>query len=430
MVRRLRIIAALFCLPLALASCKINTINSFPTTFATVRFVNVMTDAGALDAVEGGATQWAAVAPETGTGYKEFPPSNVNFSVNVPGSTSSVVNASYTLFGEQPYTLIAYGSLRSPALVMMPDDTVAPGSGNFRLRIANAAAGIGFIDAYLTQPTDVLDNLSPNFTVIDTGAVTISNRFASGQYRLRLTLSGSKTVIYDSGTVIFADGRDTAAIMYNKGSGLLVNVVLADFGGTSAVGPANSTLARVKSIHAAPQTAAVDMLVDSVGIVTGEVFPSPSSYLAIAPGSRAITFEATATPGAAIAFVPAVIGPASDSSVLLTGLPGALHALVLADDNVPSTDQRPRVRFVNASPDAPPLDVLNGTTKQVSALASATASGYVAFDSGTYTFTVNNAATAATLLTITSVGLSSNQTVTIYLVGTAAQLAPMVVVDR
>lgn len=430
MARCLRLFAALLTLPLALASCKIDTINSFPTTNANVRFVNVMAGAAALDAAQGGTTVWPGVPLETGTGYRDFPPSDVNFAVSLPGSTTTLINTSYALFGEQPYTLTAYGSVAAPALLMMPDDTVAPGGGNFKLRIVNAATGIGFIDAYLTKPDDAIDNLSPSFFGVNTGIATISNRYAVGQYRLRLAFSGTKTVIYDSGSLSYADGRNTAAIVYTKGSAQLVNVVLADFNGTAAVAPANSTQARIKSIHAAPQTGAVNMLVDGAAIVSGEIYPSPSLYANVSSGTRAITYEAVATPGATIAAVTGSLGAATDTSILLTGFAGALQAIALSDFNLPSVTNRPRVRFVNASPDAPPLDVLNGAAKQVSALASPTASGYVEFDSGTYTFTINNAATGATLLSVPDVVLFNTETATVYIVGGVTQLAAMVVIDR
>ena len=52
MVNRRRFIAAAAVLPLS--ACKIKTINYFPTTPATVRYVNLMPAAGAFDIYNGG----------------------------------------------------------------------------------------------------------------------------------------------------------------------------------------------------------------------------------------------------------------------------------------------------------------------------------------------------------------------------------------
>jgi len=430
MSRRFRLLAAVLALPLALSSCKINTINSFPTTYAKIRFVNVLADAGAVDVSEGGTAIWPNVAYQGGTGSREFQPSDTNFVVTAAGGTTQLVKAGYTLFGNQPYTLVAYGFVAAPGLLMIPDDTVEPSAGNVAMRIVNAAAGIGFIDAYVTKPDESIDNLSPNFSGVGYGTATIAYRFGSGQWRLRITAYATKTVIYDSGTRTYTDPRMIDAIVYNKGSGTLVNVLTADVNGGAAIATADSTLAKVKAIHAAPQTGAVNMLVDAAAVVSGLAYASGSPYAAVASGTRTIAFEETAAPGTLLASLGRSVGAATDSTIVLTGFAGSLRAIPLDDNNFPSATGRPRVRFANMSPDAAPLDVLVGSNKQASALASGTASGYVEVDAGTYTLTFNDAATGTTKLTVPDVALTAAQTSTIYAIGPAAQLAPLLILDR
>jgi Domain of unknown function (DUF4397) len=430
MSRRFRLLVVVLAAPLALSSCKINTINSFPTTYANIRFVNVLAETAALDVSEGGALVWSNVTFQEGAGSREFEPSDTSFVVNIAGTTTQLVSGGYALFGNQPYTLVAYGFAAAPALLMIPDDTVEPSSGNISLRIVNAAAGIGFIDAYLTKPGDSLDNLSPSFSGVGYGSATIPFRFGSGQWRLRITPYATKTVIYDSGTRTYADQRMIDAIVYNKGSGTLVNVLMADVNGGAAVATADSTLANVKAIHAAPQTGAVNFVVDTATLVSGEIYPSASVYAAALPGARTLGFEDAAAPGKLLASVGRTLGAATDSTVVLTGFAGSLQAIPLTDNNLPSSAGRPRLRFANMSPDAAPLDVLVGTTKQASALASGTTSGYVEVDAGTYTLTFNDAATGTPVLTIPDVLLSSLQTSTVYAVGPAANLAPLLVLDH
>jgi len=430
MSRRFRLLAAVLAMPLALSSCEIDTINSFPTTYAKIRFVNVLAEAAAVDVIEGDNLVWPNVAYQEGTGSREFQPSDTNFVVNVAGGTTQLTSGGYTLFGDQPYTLIAYGLVAAPALLMIPDDTVEPSSGNFAMRLVNTAAGIGFIDAYLTKADESLDNLSPNFSAVGYGTATITFRFASGEWRLRITPYASKTVIYDSGTRPYADQRMIDAIVYNRGSGTLVNVLAADVNGAAAVAVADSTLANVKAVHAAPQTGAVNMRVDAATLVSGEVYASASAYAPVAAGVRTIAFEETAAPGTPIASIGRTFAAATDSTIVLTGFAGSLQAIPLDDSNFPSATSRSRVRFANMSPDAAPLDVVVGSTKQASALASGTTSGYVEIDAGTYTLTFNDAATGATKLTVPDVILTPAQTSTIYAIGAAAQLAPLLVLDR
>ncbi len=109
MSRRFRLLAALLALPIALASCKINTINSFPTTYAKIRFVNVLAQTAAVDVVQSGNMAWPNVVFQGSGGSQDFLPSDTEFTVNVAGTATKLTSAGYALFGDQPYTLIAYG---------------------------------------------------------------------------------------------------------------------------------------------------------------------------------------------------------------------------------------------------------------------------------------------------------------------------------
>ncbi|MEP7183923.1 MAG: DUF4397 domain-containing protein [Betaproteobacteria bacterium] len=430
MARRFHLLAALLALPLALGSCKINTINSFPTTYAQVRFINAMADAPALDVSEGGNKVWPGVNFETGTGYLDFLPSNTSFGVALTGTATTLVSAGYSLFGTQPYTLIAYGYPTAASLLMAPDDTIVPGNGQFKLRVTNVAAGVGTIDTYVTAPGVDITNVAPAFNATGYGISTISLQFPAGQYQVRITPYATKTVIYDSGPLTLADQRSAYAIVYTKRSSLFVNVLLADEDGDHAVAPVNNLQARIKAIHAAPQTGAVNLLSDGVSIVPGEIYLSASSYVGVSPGTKNLAFEDASAPGAILAAATKTIGASTDSSVFLTGFPGSLKAVTLDDDNLPSSTGQPKVRFVNASPDAPPLDVVVGTNKVVSALASPTASTYALIDAGTYTVTFNDAATGTALLTVPNVVLTLGQTSTFYVVGAVGGLAPLITQDR
>ena len=430
MARRFRLLAALLAVPLALASCKINTINSFPTTYAQVRFINVMADTLAVDVSEGGNKVWPGVAFQSGTGYLDFLPSNVSFGVALAGTTTTLVSVGYSLFGNQPYSLVAYGYPSVPSLLMSADDTIAPGNGNFKLRVMNVAAGVGAVDAYLTAPGADIANAAPNFTAVVYGVSTISLQFPAGQYQLRIVPYATKIVIYDSGPLTLADQRSAYAIVYTKKSALNVNVLLADETGNHAITPADSVQARVKAVHAGPQTGAVNVLANGTAIVPGEIYPSASAYVGVTAGANVLAYEDASAPGAILASATKTTAPATDSTVFLTGFPGALKAVTLDDDNLPASTGQPRVRFVNASPDAPPLDVLVGTNKVVSALASPTASAYNQIDAGTYTVVFNNAATGTALLTVPGVVLVLGQTTTFFVVGAVGGLAPLITVDR
>src|SRR5262245_12433042 len=232
---------------------------------------------------------------------------------------------------------MAFGDVEAPLLALMPDDTVAPSSGNFLMRVANVAFGAGFLDFYMTTPTAVLDNLSPNLAGIPYAVSTGFLQFTGGSYRIRFTESGTKTVVYDSGAQTFAAGATIDTIVYTRNGGLLCNVMVAYVTGSQQSMILNSTIATVKVFNAAYQTGSVNMYVDgaTTPLVSNLAYPAASSYQFVPAGMRTLGFEATSTPGAIIATASPTLAGATDSTALLTGLAGAEQVVVLNDLNFP-----------------------------------------------------------------------------------------------
>lgn len=426
--RRL-MLAALLALPFALAGCKINTINSFPTKSAHVRAVNVVTGSTALEMLVEDTPTWPAVAFEGSTDYIDLDNKQTTFNVRVPGTTTPVVSGTFSLAGEQTYTLIAYGTPTQTLLVLLPDATIEPGSGRSQLRIANAATGIGPVDAYLTAPGAAIDAIGPQFAGVGYSGATTYLQFAPGTYQLRITGSGTKNVIYDSGPIDFSDNTSTDLLMYAATSGRLVNALLLDVNGAQQRRVARNTLANVKFVNAAVQTGAVNALVDGTALFTSLGLALPTGYSTVGSGTRAITFEAAATPGAPIASVSPTLAPTTDSTVIVTGLAGSTHAVVLTDNNLPPNPGNARFRFVNSSIDVGPLDVLVNNVKQVSAIAQDSASGYIELASGTYTIAFADPATGTVVLTISNVGATDSTTNTVFAIGTSGALVGAVTQD-
>ncbi|HEX9276417.1 MAG TPA: DUF4397 domain-containing protein [Casimicrobiaceae bacterium] len=422
-------LAALLVLPLALAGCKINSINYFPPKAAHVRAVNVVADAPVLDISAGDAATWSGVAFEGSTDYVDLDNASTTFSAKAPSATSPLVQGTFSLAGEQTYTLITYGTTAAPAFVLLPDATIQPGSGRSQLRVVEVATGIGTIDVYLTTPGLAIDTLSPNFGGVDYNGATAYLQFPSGTYQLRITGTGTKTVIYDSGSRAFSDNTSTDLIVYARTSGTLPNALLLDVNGAGQRVVANNTLANVRFMHAAPQAGNINVLVDGTALFSDLAYPQPTGYSTVTAATHTVTFEATATPGSPIASVTPTFAPASDSSIFVSGLAGSTHAVVLSDNNLPPQSGNAKFRFVNASIGVGALDVLINNVKQVSALAPDTASGYIELAAGTYTIAFSDPATGVVRATLSGVTATDTQTNSVYAYGTADALAGVVVQD-
>ena len=119
----------------------------------------------------------------------------------------------------------------------------------------------------------------------------------------------------------------------------------------------NAGMAELKVAHLSPDAGPVDVWLDGAVVLTSRSFETISGYLAIEAGDRRVqvTPAGQTTPLVIDAVLPIAAGTAT--TVAATGLLAAMdvQAIVLPDDR--NAGSQVQVRFVHASPDAPPVDV-------------------------------------------------------------------------
>ena len=429
MITRRRLLLSAAAVPLALAGCKVRTINYFPPHPATVRFVNLLNSQVGMDGLQGGNVVWSDVAFQAFTDYVEFENTETTFSVRVHGTETDLSAATISLIGNQPYSLIPFGTLDASGLLALPDAT-NPGSGNMQVRLINVGLGTGPTDVYITAPDATLEESIPSFVGVSSGGSTVGLRIAPGSYRIRATFNGTKVAIYDHPAIEFAEGLSTNLILYTLESASLLQAMLLPSLGTGTSGVITSTVAAVKVVHGAINAGTIDGFYDGTLFVNDVPYGEFTAYSFQSSGSHTISFEATSTPGAAIATLVRTLDPVTDISVLVVGFPGAVQAIAFADNNRAPIAGQTRVRFVNGSSDAAAYDVYAGDTKLVTALAARTASVYFPLSAGTYTITFRDPASGETKLTIADQALGEGRVLTCYAVGATGQLTSIVSTDR
>lgn len=396
-----------------------------------VRFLNALVDGGAINVVVGSDnTSVVSGLPFEGiTGYLQVDSGSQEFKVSVSGGTSTVIDQTLNLSGDQYYTYVVYGTASAPLATVLPDLVTTPNSGIFNLRVTNAAFGTAALDVYVTTPGASLASSVPNISNIQQNGTSGFASLTPGTLQIRLTLSNSKQVIYDSGALTFNNQAMYELVAYTRGSSTLVNGALLNVDNTGAGNVVNSKVAQFKMIHAAPGTGAVNVFVDGGVALANIPYQGASSYGTVASGTHTVTIEAAATPGAAIASAQPPFAGATDTSVVLTGTPGATSAIVLNDNNLPGSVGRARVRFVNVSPGLGAVDVYVNFAPKVTALATNAASGYTEYVEDTYAVNFDLAGTTNVVLSMPAVALTAGRTYTIYLVGTPSTLAGVVTAD-
>ena len=417
-----------FVAALALAGCKVNSINYFPPHPAPVRVINLMTDSSALNVSVGGNVAYTNVAFQATTGYQSFDNQITNFAVTVPGAATPLLEFSVNLAGSQPYTLLLTGLTSNPAATLLAEFNSGSSNGNVQVTVFNGAINQGNVDVYVTAPGVDIASVNPSFFSVGFNGNSRNLAFPGGSYQIRVTPSGAKGILYDSGTQSLPGNAGVSIVLYSKGSGVLVNAAFLQAQGPAAI--VDGAVSRLRAINVASQTGNVNQLLGGATVASNIGVLSGTSYNQVPPGAQTISFEATATPGATIASVVGTLGASADQSVFVTGLPGAQQAVVLNDLNLPPIAGNVRVRFVNAAPDAGAVTIQANGVDQVPALLAPNASPYFQLVGGTYTFTFIAAASGATLFTLANQSVPANQTFSVYLTGTAGSYAVLATQDN
>lgn len=430
-MRPIRPLVLAFVAALAVAACTIDTINSFDPVPANVRTINLIYDAATIDVTSNNAVVYAGVTTEQVTAYQQFDAEQRGFALRVNGATTDSGRRDYVLNGDEKYTLVAYGTAALPTTLIVPDLTSDPGSGNFRTRAINTVPTTSALDVYITAPGADIANLAPNISTLSYGSTGVLNTFTAGSYQIRVTNWGTKTIVYDSGTVSLPGGTVSNMLLYTRGSGTLVNVALMETTGSAKTTILENTLARVRAVHVANTTDGIDVY-DSgrVGLFANVATRTAAAYITLAPGAHSFTVESHATPGAAIAAADRTLRPATDTTLYVSGDPGAFGATTLDDRNVGALSGQARLRPVNLTADRATIDLLAGDTVVASGVTPTAAPPYGEQPGGTYTLKARNSGTQATIATLDSAVLGATLVYSVYVAGTVAQPTLTLVQDR
>ena len=421
-----RLLTVLVCLlGLALTSCNTGKGVGATANLTRVRVVNLVPNAAAISVqLDNDPPLASALAFEQLTQYMTIDSGVREFKVSADGGQTTIVDVTRTLSPSIDYTFIVAGPVESAGSEFVIDTTLLiPDGGTSDLRVINGATGIISVDVYLTPPGTDLTATAPVVSGVTLGTTSLYVPVRTADNELRVTLAGTKEVIYDAHIGAFADKSIVEAVVFGKGSSKLVNVALlnVDADGTGQV--VDNTLAQFKVLNGSSLGSPLNVFVDGTLTLTNVPFGGVSNYQKVSVGARTITVQSAATPGADLLTVVTYLASATDTSIAVSGPAGALRSLVLSDNNLPSAAGRARVRFVNASPDFAALDVYVNFSKTFSGVATNTASGYtelLADSTGTpYEFDFNLAGTVTPVLMLPGVALTSGRTYTIYVVGSA-----------
>ena len=414
-----------------LAALLMNGCGNSSNDQANVRALNLISGASGVKITAGGTTIMTGGSFETLTGFTGIGAGNQEFKVTLAGSTGTLVDLIYSLSSGISFSFVTTGTPGATIAVLLADVYTTPSGSNFAFRVLDMSLVATVIDVYLTDPGADIATATPVVTAASFGSPTLFVNTPSGSRQMRITTTGTKTVIYDA-LVNFGAGTGQTLVTYGRGSGTLVNAAILASNTTGGI--VDNTLAQFKVANGTAVGAPLNIKVDGTTAVSNLAPAAIAPYQTLAAGTRQITVESSASPGATLLTIAPNFVPATDTSIALSGPAGSLASLVLADSNPPVAAGRAQLRVVNISPDFTAVDVYANFGKLVSGLAANTGSANTLVDAAsagtTYQIDFNAAGTTTVVLSVPGLVLAGGHTYTVYLLGSGPTLAGVLTQDR
>jgi hypothetical protein len=190
-----------------------------PETEAQVRVVHASPDAPSVDVLVDDALVLSGVPYLGASAYLDVPAGTRNVKVNAAGTSTTVIDADVNLATGIDYTVIAAGLVSDIAPIVLEDDLTAPSNGNVKVRAVHGAPSAPAVDIYVTAPGADLATATPVLTGVPFGAASDYLSVPAGDYQLRITPAGSKTVVIDTGSLTLVAGQIRTAIAVDSPGG-------------------------------------------------------------------------------------------------------------------------------------------------------------------------------------------------------------------
>jgi hypothetical protein len=393
---------------------------------ARLRLVHLSPEAGRLSAAIDEKVVASTIDFEVGVPAVNIDGGTRRLVLTSTTTSATLTDSTFGVVRDASYIALTMGYANSYVTLILSETTLTPGSGNFKLRVANAAFGANNIDVYIERAGTDITNATPRISNLVARAAVDFSQYSAGDYEITVTATGTKTVWFSTGRRTFSEGQVFTLVPYTAGSATLLNAALVNADPSQAVEFIGNSRSRSRFVHAGVGAPNLNLTVAAGQTVTNAAYGSSSDYGDAALGSRTVRLAETANPGTILAEGTLSYASARDFSIAAIYPNNRPMLLGLQDSTLLPSFGRSRVRFVNATTDLASVDVFISGTKVVADLKQATGSSYQDLTPEAVTLGVNsvNATTGATLPAIT---LVTDTVYTIYITGPAANLSAILV---
>jgi hypothetical protein len=192
------------------------------------RLMNAVPDESNLEVLVNSTSVANNVAYGTSTGYQTVTSGSQQVVIEPSGSSTALLTQSISFSSGTDTTVIASSFSSSIAAFVLADDNSAPASGNFKLRIVNAAPGLGPADVYIVAPATDLNTVSPTLSNLGFDSASGYQSLTAGSYEVVLTPAGQKFPAIDTGSLTFSSGQVRTFVGLNSQGGGFSYAMLQD----------------------------------------------------------------------------------------------------------------------------------------------------------------------------------------------------------
>ncbi len=216
---KLKLLTLLLAATALTAACSDDDNNTGPEGQARVRVVHASPDAPNVDVLLDDAKVLSDVPYLASSAYLATSAGDHNLKVNAAGTATTAIDANVTLADGTDYTVIASDLVAQITPIVLEDDNTAPAAGNARVRAIHGAPSAPAVDVYVTAPGADLETATPVLTNVAFGDVADYLEVPAGEYQVRVTPAGTKTVAIDSGALTLESGQVRTAIAVDAAGG-------------------------------------------------------------------------------------------------------------------------------------------------------------------------------------------------------------------
>ena len=185
-----------------------------------LRIVHDSPDAPNVDVVVNGDTVATNVPYKAASPYLPVRSGATEIKVRPTGTTTDVIDAKITAAEKTDYTVLATNLVASIEPLVLTDDNTPPASGKVKVRLVHGAPSAPPVDIYVTAPGADINAATPTLTNVPFKAASAYLSVDAGSYQVRVTPTGTKIVVIDSGTLALTAGQiRTAVAVDNTGGG-------------------------------------------------------------------------------------------------------------------------------------------------------------------------------------------------------------------